>query len=113
MRLNQSSQPPQPVSRLFEKGAIGLAYASNRRGEINRGMPLITRDGYLTGHVAAVVIDLTKNEVTAVLFNRGRQVADYRLINIDAIEYISEHVILLNINRESTASLSEWDDRIG
>jgi len=113
MRAEPSLQPAQPNYRLFEEGFICLDRDPNFPDEINRGMPLITRDGYLTGHVAAVVVDLTKNEVTSVLFNRGRRVADYRLINIDAIEYVSEHVILLNINRESTASLSEWDGGIG
>jgi|GEM_PF-2835962 len=113
MYTEPSFQPPPSPYRLFESGVIHLTdeNKSSRSGEINRGMSIISRDGYLAGYVAAVVVDLIKNRVISVLFNRGRQVVDYRLVSVDTIEYVGEYVILLNINRAYTASLSEWRGR--
>ena len=99
-----SDQSPH-ASRLFENGQVILPQGHDPACEITRGMTILTREGYEVGRVAAVVLDAADRHVSHFLLSRAGSVPDYRLVSIDLVEYMSQQVILLKINRETIASL--------
>jgi sporulation protein YlmC with PRC-barrel domain len=68
-------------------------------------MIILTREGHEVGWVAAVILDAADRHASHLLLSRAGLAPDYRLVSIDLIEYVSQQVILLKINRETIASL--------
>ena len=105
MIYQNSVQSDSPVQRLFERGEIGLTGEHCSYNEVSRGMLILTHEGQDAGRVAAVVVDGNSQQVTHILLKHNYLVPAYRLVPIDLIEYISQQVILLHINRETVADL--------
>lgn len=93
-------------TRMLVAGQVRLKGANAPPVEVRRCMAVLSCNGRELGMVAAVLLDPKTQEVTAVLLGRLPVTAEYRLIPINLIEYVSEDVVHLHITAESVAELS-------
>jgi len=94
-----------PSQRLFESGPISLKRENALPVVVNRGMLIVTNEGWEVGKVAAVVVDTQHQKVTHVLLTRPRLAPDYRLVPVNLIEQVDENNVLLDICSQAIDSL--------
>ncbi len=78
--------------------------------KIHRGMTVQTREGETAGHVAAVVLDRNRQEMTHVLLLE-QELPEYRLIPVEHITKVDDEKVLLNILRPVVDSFLVWHRR--
>jgi sporulation protein YlmC with PRC-barrel domain len=81
---------------------------SNSHATVHRGMSVQTSEGHTAGHVAAIVLDQSQQQVTHVLLVQERQLLEYRLIPVELITQINGEEILLRILQPAVDSLPAW-----
>lgn len=83
------------------------AGASNQ-ATIHRGMTVETSEGAAVGHVAAVVLDADRQEVTHFLLVQEHQRLEYRLIPVELIQQVGNEKVQLYILQPSVEALPLW-----
>lgn len=80
----------------------------SRQATVHRGMAVQTSEGCTAGHVAAVVLDQDRQQLTHVLLVQERQRLEYRLIPVGLIQQVGDEDILLCIVQSVVDSLPAW-----
>lgn len=109
-----SSQTEDDAVTLLESAALAAHnqadtdVRSGSQATVHRGMTVHTCEGHTAGHVAAVVLDQDRQQVTHVLLVQERQLLEYRLIPVELIEQVDDEEILLRIFQPAVDSLPAW-----
>lgn len=75
---------------------------------VRRGMPVQTSEGCIEGHVAAVILDAARQEITHVLLVQERLRLEYRLLPVALIQQVDEGQLLLHTFEPGLESLPVW-----
>ena len=75
---------------------------------VRRGMAVETSEGAAAGHVAAVVQDTDRLEVTHILLVQEHLTLKYRLIPVELIQQVGDEKVLLCILQPAVVTLPVW-----
>jgi len=108
MSATQASFTSESPNTLIESGAIELAQASAALVQVRRGMTILTGEGIIAGHVAALMVDGRSEKVTHLVLSRPCQAPEYRLVSIPLIAAVDDGEIRLNFFQAVLEELPIW-----
>lgn len=95
------------TQKLMTHGTIFLPQ-SQRWVEVKRGMLVRGAEGLVAGQVAAIVVDVRRQQVTHFLLTRLSSGLDYRMVSLDLIVDVPMATLLLSINNAAIMQLPRW-----
>lgn len=102
--------------RLLESGSLvahnsgdsDVGASASDQATVHRGMTVETSEGAAAGHVAAVVLDADRQEVTHFLLVQEHQQLEYHLIPVELIRQVNDEKVLLCILQPAVDILPVW-----
>lgn len=95
------------ADNLMERGLVHLVDAPAAQF-VQRGMPLVLKDGCVVGYVAAVMVDHVTQQVTHLLLMRRCPQPQYQAVAIQAIARIDDQQIRLHLAAPDVDGLPAW-----
>jgi len=89
-------------------GVVFLASDDAPGVEVQRGMPIFSKEGLEVGKVAAVVLNSQDNKATQLLLCRLPERYGYWLVALEKIAEVRDGAVILTISATEIASLPEW-----
>lgn len=104
---SKKQHPHKDAQKLMTHGTIFLQ-ESQRWVEVKRGMFVRGAKGLVAGQVAAIVVDVCRQQVTHFLLTRLSSGLDYRMVPLDLVVDVPMDTLLLSINNAAIMQLPRW-----
>jgi hypothetical protein len=93
---------------VHDSGDSDVRAGASNPATVHRGMTVETSEGAAAGHVAAVLLDAERQEVTHFLLVQEHQQLEYRLIPIELIRQVDDEKVQLCIMQPAVNILPLW-----
>lgn len=93
--------------QLMVSGVLALEEPSGACAIVERGMPILSRDGQEMGKVAAVRVD-GNQAVEAILLSRLPLKMEYRIVPAGSIVTVRGHEVFLDLTADGNDGLEKW-----
>lgn len=88
-------------------GVLALDNPHGACAIVQRGMPILSREGREVGKVAAVNVN-EGEAVEAILLSRLPAKMEYRIVPADSIAVVRDHQVFLDLTADGIDRLEKW-----